>query len=66
MAFVLNGLCHAQIRDVIFVSVLIAQEFEWAGERIRKLEFRGSGITLFKEFGLPLYQAARFDADLLS
>jgi len=26
--------------------------------------YRACGITLFKEFRLPIYQAAQFDADL--
>ena len=31
---------------------------------LKFLKFRGGGITLFKEFRLPIYQAAQFDADL--
>src|SRR5882724_7022303 len=31
---------------------------------LKFLKFRGSGVTLFKEFRLPIYEVAQFDADL--
>jgi len=49
----------------LFLRQLSEQFADALTSPLKFLKFRWSGITLFKEFRLPIYQAAQFDADLL-